>query len=88
MAIPYRTFYITGEKMTSKKNSIPIRLCDKYSLTIEEASSYFSIGETNLRQLCKEDHLSHTYSCKIGTKTVILRSEFEKYMREHHILIA
>ena len=32
--------------------------CIKYNLTIEEAVAYFNIGETKLRNFCKEHWLS------------------------------
>ncbi|MCQ2522114.1 MAG: hypothetical protein MJ105_07025 [Lachnospiraceae bacterium] len=69
-------------------NQMTLSIDKKYALTIEEASVYFSIGETNLREICRNDVLNNTFTCKVKSKTVIIREKFEKHMVEHHVLLA
>ena len=57
-------------------NTIPI--CNKFTLTVEEATQYFNIGRDKLYQLAKED------GCKFvlhnGRNILIKRELFEKYL--------
>ncbi len=51
----------------------------KYTLTIEEAAQYFGIGETALRRFINE-HEDAGFVIRNGSKTLIKRSVFEKYI--------
>lgn len=53
----------------------------KYTLTIEEASLYFGIGEKVLRNYINE-HPDAQFILKNGSKTLIKKSVFEKYIDE------
>lgn len=53
----------------------------KYTLTIEEASIYFGIGQTTLRRFLK-DHLDEDFIIQNGTKILIKKHLFEKYVDE------
>jgi Excisionase from transposon Tn916. len=55
--------------------------CIKYNLTIEEAVAYFNIGETKLRNFCKE-HWNENFLIRTGNKILIKRKLFEKYLDE------
>lgn len=55
---------------------VPIK--DKLNLTIEEAAAYSGIGETTLRGRLKEGN--YDFILKNGTKTLIKRRLFEKYL--------
>ena len=50
-------------------NDIPV--WEKYTLTIEEASKYFRIGENKLRRLAEENIMN-------GNRIQIKRRQFEK----------
>lgn len=54
----------------------------KYTLTIEEASRYFGIGEKTLRRFVKE-HKSEDFIICNGTKIQIKRKVFERYIDEN-----
>ncbi len=56
-------------------NDIPI--WEKYTLTIEEASRYFRIGEKKLRKLA-EDNLDAGWLIMNGNRLQIKRKQFEK----------
>lgn len=60
-------------------NTIPI--CEKFNLTIEEASKYFNIGRDKLYELIKEDN------CKFvlhnGRNILIKRKMFERYLENN-----
>ena len=51
----------------------------KYNLTVEEAAIYFNIGERVLRRFIKE-HDGENFFIYNGTKILIKRRLFEKYM--------
>ena len=56
-----------------------IPLNEKYSLTIKEASLYFSIGVKKMRRLA-EDNLGD-FAVYSGNRYLILRERFEDYLR-------
>ena len=57
------------------KNDIPI--WEKYTLTIEEASKYFRIGENKLRRLA-EENLDAGWVLQNGNRLQIKQKKFEK----------
>lgn len=62
---------------------VPIN--QKYTLTIREASAYFSIGTKKLRRLAEEkDETGNlpTYSIFAGNRYLIIRHHFEEYLME------
>ena len=61
--------------MTNKK-TVPIK--DKLNLTIEEAAAYSGISDKTLRSKIAESE--YDFILKIGTKTLIKRRLFEKYL--------
>lgn len=61
------------------KNDIPI--WEKYTLTIEEASKYFRIGENKLRRLA-EENLDAGWVLQNGNRLQIKRKKFEKLIDE------
>ncbi len=56
-------------------NDIPI--WEKYTLTIEEASKYFRIGEKKLRKLA-DDNPDASWIIMNGNRLQIKRRQFEK----------
>lgn len=54
-----------------------VPIWEKYTLTIEEASKYFRIGENKLRKLAKEN-LSANWVILNGNRIQIKRKQFEK----------
>ena len=60
----------------TSKNSVPIS--EKFTLTVSEASEYFSIGTKVMRRLAEE----HTDSFAVwnGNRFLIIRSRFEEYL--------
>ena len=50
---------------------------EKYTLTIEEASKYFRIGENKLRKLA-EENLNSGWVIMNGNRIQIKRKKFEK----------
>ena len=61
-----------------------LRTSEKYSLTIREASEYFCIGMKRMRRLA-EAHLG-TLSVYNGNRYLIIRAEFEEYLRSNPII--
>lgn len=60
---------------------IDIPVWEKYTLSIEEAASYFRIGENKLRRLISENS-DADYILWNGTRAQIKRKKFEKIIDE------
>lgn len=58
-----------------------VRICEKYNLTISEASEYFNIGEKKLRQLVQENAAAD-FILNNGVKVLIKRVKFEQFIDE------
>ncbi|HHT7662640.1 TPA: excisionase [Streptococcus suis] len=58
-----------------KQTDIPI--WERYTLTIEEASKYFRIGENKLRRLAEENKNAN-WLIMNGNRIQITRKQFEK----------
>lgn len=54
---------------------------EKYTLTVEEASQYFGIGEKTLRRFIKE-HGAENFIIYNGAKVQIKKKALEKYIDE------
>lgn len=54
-----------------------ISIWERYTLTIEEASKYFRIGENKLRRLAKENKNAN-WLIMNGNRIQIKRKQFEK----------
>lgn len=60
------------------KETPRVEIKDKLNLTIEEAAVYSGISETTLRGRLKDGN--YDFILKNGTKTLIKRRLFEKYL--------
>jgi len=58
-------------------NMADIPIWEKYTLTIEEASKYFRIGENKLRKLADENPAA-SWLMMNGNRVQIKRKQFEK----------
>ena len=58
------------------KQPIPVK--DKFLLTINEASEYFSIGQKNMRRIAV--HHLDSFSIFQGNRYLIIRSKCEEYI--------
>lgn len=63
-----------------KQTDIPI--WERYTLTIEEASKYFRIGENKLRRLAEENKNAN-WLIMNGNRIQIKRKQFEKIIVSH-----
>lgn len=57
-----------------------IPVSEKYMLTINEASEYFSIGVKKMRRLA-EDNLGR-FAVYSGNRYLIIRTKFERFIEE------
>ncbi|WP_026496671.1 excisionase [Butyrivibrio sp. WCD3002] len=55
-----------------------IRLCERPTLTVEEAAALYNIGENKLRDLTDQD--SCPYVLFVGRKRLIKRKQFDDYI--------
>ena len=70
------------EQLEAKpKTHISIPLHNKFLLTIAEASDYFSIGESKLRNMIRLDPYNN-YTLRNGKKVMIKRVVFEQYLND------
>jgi len=58
-------------------NNSDVPIWEKYTLTIEEASKYFRIGENKLRKLAEENP-GASWVMMNGNRIQIKRKQFEK----------
>lgn len=58
-------------------NNMNVPIWEKYTLTIEEASKYFRIGENKLRRLA-EENINSGWVIMNGNRIQIKRKQFEK----------
>lgn len=58
-------------------NNTDVPVWEKYTLTIEEASKYFRIGENKLRRLA-EENIDAKWVIMNGNRIQIKRKQFEK----------
>ena len=58
-------------------NNMNVPIWEKYTLTIEEASKYFRIGENKLRRLA-EENINSGWVIMNGNRLQIKRKQFEK----------
>lgn len=58
-------------------NYTDVPIWEKYTLTIEEASKYFRIGEKKLRRLA-EENINSNWVIMNGNRVQIKRKQFEK----------
>ncbi len=68
---------MTNYQDTYKTSEIYVPISEKYTLTIEEASKYFRIGENKLRKLA-EENLNANWVLMNGNRIQIKRKQFEK----------
>ena len=64
------------------KYDVPI--WNKANLTIEEAAAYFGIGMNKLRELTEDENCK--FVLYIGSKRLIKRQMFEKYLEHAYSL--
>lgn len=56
-----------------------IPIWEKFTLTIQEAALYFNIGEKKIRRLA-QDHIDYGFVLQNGSKVLIKREMFEKFL--------
>ena len=67
------------------RKAVPaVPLCEKWLLSIEEASIYFGVGQNRLAKLALQD------GCKfvvfVGNKKLIKRKKFEEFLDEQYAI--
>ncbi|MBR2042503.1 MAG: helix-turn-helix domain-containing protein [Oscillospiraceae bacterium] len=67
--------------MLDKENFVP--LWEKYALTINEAKSYFNIGDKTLRRLI-DDNVYADFVLQNGNKYLIKREKFESFLNNSY----
>ena len=66
-------------------NNTDVPIWEKYTLTIEEASKYFRIGEKKLRKLA-EENLDAGWVIVNGNRVQIKRKQFENFIDEAEVI--
>lgn len=72
-----RGWFYSGEMTNAAP--VDVNVCDKYALTVEEASQYFSIGEKKLRKMIQDERDSDWLFFN-GVKALIKRKKFEAFL--------
>lgn len=58
---------------------------ERYTMSVEEASAYFRVGENKLRKLISEDN-DADYILWNGNRPQIKRKKFEEYIDRHNLI--
>ena len=58
-------------------SDIQVPVWEKYAMTVEEASQYFSVGQNKIRQLAQQDRFGNWYMMN-GNRLLIKKKQFEK----------
>ncbi len=66
-------------------SSIDVPIWEKYTLTIEEASKYFRIGENKLRKLA-EENITSNWVLINGNRIQIKRKAFESLIDKQNTI--
>lgn len=72
----------TAEEGNPMKYDVPI--WEKENLTLEEAAAYFGIGINKLRELTSDENCK--FVLWIGTKRLVKRRAFQKYLENAYSL--
>lgn len=67
----------------NKSTQIPF--WERYTMSVEEASAYFRIGENKLRKLINENN-DADYILWNGNRPQIKRKKFEEYVDRHNLI--
>ncbi len=60
-------------------NKLKIAICERYTLSVEEAAVYFRIGENKLRKIISENQ-DADFILWNGNRPQIKRKKFENYI--------
>ena len=60
--------------------NVTMPVCEKYMLTIREASVYFNIGVKKMRRLAEDN--TGRFAVFSGNRYLIIRTIFEKFVEE------
>lgn len=75
---------LSGSDTHTKKSVPTVPLCEKWLLSIEEASIYFGVGQNRLAKLALQD------GCKfvvfVGNKKLIKRKKFQEFLDEQYAI--
>lgn len=71
---------MANEHSVAESGKMVLPINEKYTLTIKEASEYFSIGMKKMRRLA-EDNLCR-FAVYSGNRYLIVRTKFEKFIEE------
>ena len=75
---------LPGSDTRTKKSAPTVPLCEKWLLSIEEASIYFGVGQNRLAKRASQD------GCKfvvfVGNTKRIKRKKFEEFLDEQYAI--
>lgn len=63
------------------EDALAIPFYKKYALSPQEAGAYFHLGEKKIKRIA-QDHLDASFVLYNGSHLLILRTEFENFLRE------
>lgn len=82
-----KDIYMSNQELNKNyhTSSIDIPIWQKYTLTIEEASKYFRIGENKLRKLA-EENITSNWVLMNGNRIQIKRKQFESLIDKQNTI--
>ena len=65
-------------------SDIQVPVWEKYAMTVEEASQYFSVGQNKIRQLAQQDRFGNWYMMN-GNRLLIKKKQFLRKGADNHV---
>ena len=76
----FRRILKGGQQMAKEASGkLDVPIWEKYSLTVNEASAYFHIGDKKLREIIADDP-DADYILRVGNRNMIRRKKFEAFL--------
>lgn len=85
-SLPALSFFTYAQRTRRRDyNTLQIPFWERYTLTIQEASQYFRIGETKLRKIVSENK-DADFVLWNGTRPQIKRTKFERFVDQLNLI--
>ena len=79
-----KEFFIENDLIENEEENAPVRISEKYALTIPEAAKFFNIGQHVIRRLTQIPR--NNYTLVVGNKHLVKKDKFIEYLNTRETL--